>query len=62
MERIHARAQELKLPRLFSDVSRTAQPFFERFGFLVIEHKSVVVGGVSLANARMTKALLTDPP
>ncbi len=59
MERIHARAQEMKLARLFSDVSRTGQPFFERFGFLVIEHKTVVVGGVSLANARMTKDLLT---
>lgn len=59
MERIHARAQELKLPSLFSDVSRTAQPFFERFGFLIVEHKTVIVGGVSLANARMTKDLLT---
>jgi putative acetyltransferase len=47
------------LGRLFSDVSRTAQPFFERFGFLVSEHKTVVVGGVSLANARMTKDLVT---
>jgi putative acetyltransferase len=59
MDRIHARAQELKLTRLFSDVSRNAQPFFERFGFLVLEHKTVVVGGVSLPNARMTKDLLT---
>ena len=57
MDRIHARAHELKLTRLFSDVSRTAQPFFERFGFLVLEHKTVVVGGVSLPNARMTKDL-----
>jgi len=40
-------------------VSRTAQPFFERFGFLVIEHKTVVVGGLSLANARMRKDLLS---
>ena len=59
MDRIHTRAQELKLTRLFSDVSRTAQPFFKRFGFLVLEHKTVVVGGVSLPNALMTKDLLT---
>jgi putative acetyltransferase len=59
MARIRARAQELKLPRLFSDVSRTAQPFFERFGFVVLEYKTVVVGGVILPNSRMTKDLLT---
>lgn len=57
MARIHARAQELKLPQLYSDVSRTAQPFFERFGFLVLEHKTVVVCDVNLPNARMTKDL-----
>ncbi len=59
MDRIHSRAEELKFERLFSDVSRTAQPFFERFGFIVLEHKIVVVGGVSLPNVRMTKDLLT---
>jgi len=40
MDRIHSRAEELKLARLFSDVSRTAQPFFEHFDFLVLEHKT----------------------
>jgi hypothetical protein len=40
-------------------MSRNAQPFFERFGFLLLEHKTVVLGGVSLENARMTKDLLT---
>jgi len=55
MERIHARAEEWQLSHLFSDVSRTAQPFFTRFGFLVVEHKTVVIRGVSLANARMEK-------
>jgi putative acetyltransferase len=57
MDRIHSRAEELKLTRLFSDVSRTARPFFERFGFLVLERKTVVVAGVSLPNVRMTKEL-----
>jgi putative acetyltransferase len=57
MNRIHERAKELGLGALFSDVSRTAQPFFERFGFHVLEHRVVVIGGVQLANARMTKTL-----
>jgi len=61
MARIHARAHELELTRLFSDVSRTAEPFFERFGFLVLERRTVVVGGVSLPNARMTKDLSAPP-
>jgi putative acetyltransferase len=57
MERLHARAAELGLVRLFSDVSRTAQPFFERFGFRVVEGKTVLIGQVALANVRMEKAL-----
>lgn len=56
MEALHARAAELGLARLFSDVSLTAEPFFERFGFRVVERKDVVMGKVSLANARMEKA------
>jgi putative acetyltransferase len=58
MDHIHSRAAQLALASLFSDVSRTAQPFFERFGFLIFEHKTAIVGGVSLPNARMTKDLL----
>jgi putative acetyltransferase len=61
MERIHSRAEELNLASLFSDVSRTAQPFFERFGFLVLEHKTVVVGGVRLPNTRMSKRVSSVP-
>lgn len=57
MEALHARAGELGLARLFSDVSLTAEPFFERFGFSVVERKSVVVGKVSLPTARMEKAI-----
>ena len=57
METLHARAAELGLVRLFSDVSLTAEPFFERFGFRVVERKNVVSGRVSLPNARMEKGL-----
>jgi putative acetyltransferase len=59
METLQARAAELGLVRLFSDVSVTAEPFFERFGFVVVERKHVVMGKVSLPNARMEKA---SPP
>ncbi len=55
MESLHARAAESGLARLFSDVSVTAEPFFERFGFVVVERKDVVIGRVSLPNARMEK-------
>jgi len=60
METLQARATELGLARLFSDVSLTAQPFFERFGFSVVERKTVLVGKVSLPNARMEKVARPD--
>lgn len=59
MERLHARAAELGLGRLYSDVSRTAEPFFERLGFRVVERNDVVIGQVSLPHARMEKTLPT---
>jgi putative acetyltransferase len=43
------------IPELSSDVSVTAQPFFERFGFRVIEHRVAVVRGVALSNALMRR-------
>lgn len=55
METIHARAAELGLVRLFSDVSLTAEPFFQRFGFTVADRKEVVIGKVSLRHARMER-------
>lgn len=62
METLHARAAELRLARLFADVSLTAEPFFERFGFHVLERKTVVIGRASLPNARMQKAGPTPLP
>jgi len=38
-------------------VSRTAQPFFEKFGFAVVEQLAPVVRGVVVPNARMEKTL-----
>ena len=57
MQRIHARAAELQLPQLFADVSLTAEPFFERFGFRLVERKLAEVRGARLQNARMLKDL-----
>lgn len=39
--------------QLRSDVSRTAQPFFSRFGFQVVMQQRPIVRGVELPNARM---------
>jgi len=57
MEALHARAAELGLARLFADVSLTAEPFFERFGFSDVERKNAIIGKASLPNARMEKLL-----
>ena len=57
MQRIHARAAELQLAQLFADVSLTAESFFERFGFRVVERQLAEVRGARLRNARMVKDL-----
>lgn len=57
MQRIHERAEELHIPELTSDVSRTAQPFYARYGFEIVEHKVKAVRGVGLEYAAMRKSL-----
>jgi putative acetyltransferase len=53
MTRILDEARHLGLSELTSDVSRTAQGFYERYGFRVVEHRSPVVRGVVIPNAFM---------
>jgi putative acetyltransferase len=60
MEALEAEAASLGLQELTSDVSVTAQPFFEHFGFLVVEHQSPVIDGVEMLNARMRKLFRAD--
>jgi len=60
MRRILARAGELGLDELTSHVSITAQPFFARFGFEVVEHRVFDVRGVEMRNVAMRKRLM--PP
>jgi putative acetyltransferase len=55
MEYLLAEAATQKISELSSDVSVTAQPFFRRFGFRVVEHRSAIVRGVKLRNALMLR-------
>ncbi|BBL58873.1 GNAT family N-acetyltransferase [Methylomonas koyamae] len=53
MTHILKEAQSLDLLELTSDVSRTAQGFYERFGFRVVEQRTPVRRGVAIPNALM---------
>ena len=55
MQVIRSEAKRLNITELTSNVSLTAQPFFERFGFVVVERKKSVIRGVELRNALMRK-------
>ncbi len=57
MGRIHAEAQALGLAEMTADVSLTAQPFFARHGFEMVERREVVRAGVQIPNALMRKRL-----
>jgi putative acetyltransferase len=60
MNRILAEARETGLTTLTSHVSLTAQPFFRRFGFRIVERKQAVIRGVALDNALMRMDLDPD--
>lgn len=53
MKHILEEASLLGLTELASDVSRTAEGFFEKFGFRVVERRQPVVRGVVIPNALM---------
>ena len=52
----HARAE--RLTELTANVSITARPFFERYGFFVKAEQHPVIAGVQLTNYAMKKNLL----
>ena len=56
MKRILKEADSLGLASLTSDVSRTAQPFFEIFGFVVVEQRVRELRGVVIPNALMRRS------
>ena len=57
LERIETEAKSLSLPRLFTEASITARPFFARRGFRLIEAQTVEIRGQSMMNFRMDKVL-----
>ena len=57
MAHIHAQAALRGIPRLWADVSLTAEPFFAKSGFTVEARQQVERHGVVLSNARMAKRL-----
>jgi putative acetyltransferase len=57
MDRIHQQAAQYHLRGLYADVSRTARPFFEHFGFQFVEDRAPVVRGVVVPNTRLRKPL-----
>jgi len=54
---VEAVAKEQHITRLYSEVSITARPFFERRGFRVIASQMVTVRGQEFTNYRMEKML-----
>lgn len=57
MHHILATAARCSMPELTSDVSRTAQPFYERFGFVIVEQRLPERRGVVIPNALMRRQL-----
>lgn len=54
---IEEQATQLKQKELNSDVSKTAKPFFEKTGFVVIKEQTVLRQNIELTNFKMTKKL-----
>lgn len=54
---LERRARDVGVTRLTADVSITARPAFERFGFEVIAEQHPVTNGVRLTNFHMAKSL-----
>jgi putative acetyltransferase len=50
-------AENQKIPLLSAFVSLAAQSFFQKFGFEIIKHQTLLVRGVEIENAHMTKNL-----
>ena len=57
MRKIHDTARLRGADCLFSNVSLTARPFFEKWGFGVESPQIVQVRGIALRNFRMCKQL-----
>lgn len=52
-----AKAKELGIKQLYSDVSITAKPFFEKRGYVALNEQSKVIRGVAFINYYMVKEM-----
>ncbi len=57
MQALEETAKANNIPCMFSNVSRSAESFFLKHGFLVEFRRQVMVEGVNLDNARMYRVL-----
>lgn len=57
MSEIFRRANNSGIDRIFSEVSITAKPFFEKQGFIVLSEQTILRKGVELTNYKMEKRL-----
>lgn len=59
MSEIFRRANSSNMDHIFSEVSITARPFFEKHGFVVLAEQTIVRKGVELTNYKMEKRLFS---
>jgi putative acetyltransferase len=59
MHHIQQTARHQRILALTSHVSLTAQPFFARFGFTIVEHRQQAIRGVVVPNALMRCDMIT---
>jgi len=57
MEEVFARAKKWKINHIFSEVSITARPFFEKQGFVIVTAQTILRNGIELVNYKMEKIL-----
>ncbi len=55
MEHIFTTGKTKGISRYYSEVSKTAKPFYKRFGFSVVCEQTLNVGGLKLTNYLMEK-------
>jgi putative acetyltransferase len=55
MQNLMNKGKEKSIPRIYSHVSITAKPFFERFGFHVVKQQAMNIGNQALTNYVMEK-------
>jgi putative acetyltransferase len=57
LQKIIDTARELNIPKLETDASITAKPFFEKFGFRTVRQQTVSINNVQLINYKMEKVI-----